>query len=372
MAGAKKLRFGIVGMSSDHVWAMGDGLAALPEVELVAGAEGYAELREQATQRWGLSRTYADYGALLEREELDGILVCTDNASKADIAEAAARRGIHVYQDKPMAANLAQAERVLRAVDASGITLMVAYHSAFSPLYTQVKGLIGKGAVGSVYLARGVTGHAGPVEFGCSQYFCEWLFDKQRNGGGAFVDEACYLVDGFVDYLGRIVEVSAFTAQIGYRDYLPADVEDNSVAIVRFASGALGILDAKWGQIGPAPVRTSYHGSRGTLTTGPTGTELFSMAAPSVPDDWEVIDLQSRPSFGRQMPGLQGWRAPSPGAAGSGSGGAEQRYFVDCLLNGRPIEGAASPKVARDVQEVIEAVYQSAASGRAVRLSVGG
>ena len=47
----QKIRFGVVGMSSDHVWTMGDGLAALPEVELVTGAEPYPELRERATEQ---------------------------------------------------------------------------------------------------------------------------------------------------------------------------------------------------------------------------------------------------------------------------------------------------------------------------------
>ena len=370
MADSPKLRFGVVGMTSDHVWAMGDGLAALPTVELVAGAEPYPELRERATQRWGLQRTYADFQTLLDREELHAILVCTDNASKADVAEAAARRGVHVYQDKPIAATLAQANRVARAVDESGITLMVAYHSAFNPLYGEVKRLLDDGAVGSVYLARGVTGHGGPVEFGCSKYFCEWLFDKERNGGGTFVDEACYLLDGFLHYLGGVVEVSAFTAQMGYRDYLPANVEDNSVAILRFANGALGVIDAKWGQVGPAPVRTSYHGNRGTLINGPRGTELYSTVEGLDVPGWEQIDLTSVSSFGRTAPGLRGWRAPSGPFPGSGSAGNEQRYFVDCLLNQRPIDGAASVKVARDTQEVIEAVYRSAETGRAVRLPI--
>src|SRR4029453_205374 len=102
MATGRKLRFGIVGMTSDHVWGMGDGLAALPEVELVAGAEPYRELRDRATQQWNLQRTYEDFHTLLDREELDAILVCGDNASKADVAEAAAQRKVHLYQDKPM------------------------------------------------------------------------------------------------------------------------------------------------------------------------------------------------------------------------------------------------------------------------------
>src|SRR5437763_10472303 len=163
MTEVRKLRFGIAGMTSDHVWSMGDGLAALPEVEMVAGAEPYPELRERAAQQWSLQRTYEEHGAMLEREELDAILVCGDNAGKAEIAEAAARRGIHVYQDKPMAATLAQADRILRAAETSGITLMVAYHSAFNTTYDQVRRLISAGAIGPVYLARGATGHAGPA-----------------------------------------------------------------------------------------------------------------------------------------------------------------------------------------------------------------
>src|SRR5436190_709178 len=308
MAETRKLRFGIAGMTSDHVWSMGDGLAALPEVEMVAGAEPYPELRERAARQWGLQRTYEEYGTMLDREELDALLVCGDNAGKAEIAEAAARRGIHVYQDKPMAATLAQADRILRAVESSGITLMVAYHSAFNPTYDQVKQMIGAGAIGGVYLARGVTGHAGPAEVGCSKYFCEWLFDKERNGGGAFVDEACYLVDTFVDYLGAVTEVSAFTAQMGHRDYLPADVEDNAVAILRFANGALGVIDSKWGQIGPAPVRTSYHGVQGTITNGPSGTELYSTTGPAVPEGWEAIDLAGRTGNYRAPDNLAAWK----------------------------------------------------------------
>jgi predicted dehydrogenase len=364
----KKLRFGIVGMTSDHVWFLGDDLASLPEVEIVAGAEPYPELRERATSQWGLQRTYEDYTTLLAKEDLDAILVCGDNASKPAIVEAAAARGVHVYQDKPMGATLADADRSLRAVDASGITLMVAYHTAFDPQYAPMKALLTGGAIGRPFLARGVSGHGGPLEYGCTTYFCEWLFDRTRNGGGTFVDEACYLVDTFLDCLGPIAEVSAFTTQIGHRDYLPPGVEDSAVAILRFTSGALGIIDSKWGQVGPAPVRVSYHGTQGTLVQSVRGTELFSTAHPTPPDGWEPVDMAVLGHFYGQAPGLLGWRLPPTKATGDSRGAAEPRYFVDALLAKHAISGPTSPRVARDTQEVIEAVYRSAETGRAVVL----
>src|SRR5437667_5018527 len=73
IGGGRRLRFGIAGMTSDHTWGMGDGLAALPEVELVAGADPHEVLRQRASQQWGLQRTYADFGKMLASEELDAL-----------------------------------------------------------------------------------------------------------------------------------------------------------------------------------------------------------------------------------------------------------------------------------------------------------
>ena len=278
---ARRLRFGIAGMSSDHVWGMGDGLAALPEVELVAGAEPYPELRQRATAQWGLARTYESFTTMLDQEELDAVLVCTDNASKAEVAEAAGPlAGCTCTRTSPWPPRWPRPSASCAPPRSPGSPSWWPTTPPSARSTTRPKALIQAGAIGRVYLARGVTGHGGPREFGCSEYFCEWLFDAHRNGGGAFVDEACYLLDAFVDYLGPVVEVSAFTAPIGHRDYLPPGVEDNAVAILRFASGALGVIDAKWGQVGPAPLRTSYHGVQGTLISGPAGTDLYSTAAP--------------------------------------------------------------------------------------------
>lgn len=371
MPNRTKIRVGLVGLSSDHVWAMGDGLAAQPEVEIVTAAEAYQELREKVMARWNVKSTYADAASMFANEAIDAILICGDNASKADIVEVAAARKIHVYSDKPMAATLAQANRIVKAVESSGITYMCAYHAAYNSVFDDVKALIDAGAIGKVYLARGVTGHGGPKEFGCSDYFCEWLFDKKRNGGGTFIDEACYLLDCFVHYFGDIAEVSAFTAQMGHRNYLPPDVEDNSVAILRFKNGALGMIDSKWGQVGPAPLRASFHGSGGTITTGSNGTELFSTVDPIVPSTWEPIDVAARAAHGRMPESLKGWRAPDVPRSQTGSNGPEQRHFVDCVLAGRPVTGAASPGTARAVQEAIEAVYRAAESSQVVRLPIG-
>ena len=344
----KKIRFGIVGMTSDHVWGMGRRLGALPAVELVAAADPHEELRNRAREQFGVKALYADDRAMYEKEKVDAVLVCCDNAGKADIVEEASKRGVHVYQDKPMAATLAQADRSVTAAERSGIKLMVAYHNYFGGAYGRVKELLGGGQIGKIYLARGIIGHAGPREVGCDPYFCEWLFDREKNGGGTFVDEACYGLSAFLDYLGPVTEVAAFMTQIGSRDYLPPDVEDNSVALLRFKSGALGVVDSKWGQVGTMPFASSYHGTDGTITVGRRGLNLYSRRAlPENLAGWIEIPVEPE-----SRPGI----------------GSEAEYFVNCVLKDKPIEGAVSARGARATQEVIEAVYRSAATAQAVKL----
>jgi len=354
-----KIRFGVVGLSSDHVWKMGDGLSAQPDVELVAAADADPGLRRRAADRWGLGQTYASGGQLLAARAADAILVCCDNAGKAEIAEAAADCGVHVYMDKPMAANLDQARRIYGAARDSGIQLMVAYHHVFNPFYEDLSRLLRAGLLGTVYLARGVVGHAGPREFGCSEEFCSWLFDARRNGGGSFADEACYVVAEFVDRLGRVAEVSAFTAQIGHHTYLPPDVEDNAVAILRFGSGALGLIDAKWGQAGPSPLFASYHGVDGTLSVFADRAEI-SLRRPAEPGPgWQLAELSGE---------VRTWRRYQSRPADAGWDGREQRYFLHHLSAGLPVEGPTGPALALHVQEVIEAAYTSARTGRAVKV----
>lgn len=363
----RKLRFGVVGLTSDHVWGMGDGLAALPGVDIVAASDGYAELRERSSKQWNIDQTYDSCDELLDTAKPDAILVCCDNAGKAAVVQSAARRGVHVYQDKPMAATLAQARQSAAAARDAGISLMIAYHRAFDPVYAEVSSVLGSGALGTVYLARGVIGHAGPVEFGCSKYFSEWLFDPAKNGGGSLIDEGCYVIDSFVDQLGPVAEVSAFTTQMGTRDYLPPDVEDNAVAIMRFRSGALGLLDVKWGQVGPAPVLTSYHGTTGTLSNVPGRWDLYSTLEASPPDNWEPMEAGNVGGMhGATSTQLHGWRRETPPRGSAGRGGDEQAFFVEKIRNGQPIDGAAGIDIALHTQAVIEAAYESARSGRAV------
>ncbi|NLX37283.1 MAG: Gfo/Idh/MocA family oxidoreductase [Chloroflexi bacterium] len=342
----KRLRMGIAGMVNDHVWFMADATHALPNAELVSVAEPHPELGQQAVERYGLASSYTSYEEMLDNEQLDAVMICSDNADKVKIVTAAARRGIHCYVDKPMSARYAQASEMVAVARKAGIKMMVAYHFFFNSTYNKVKGWIAEGRIGQVYLARASIGHAGPREINLSKYFCEWLEDKERAGGGAWVDEAGYMISAMVDNLGPVTDVSAFMNQQGWRDYLAPDIEDNSAAILKFESGALGVIDSRWGQIGRVPFEQSYHGTDGTIMQG-----------------WDAVRVFSRRSLPADM---QGWLEVPIMRDPRGSG--EAAHFVDTVLAGGDFEGVISPEGACHVQAVIEAGYLSAEQGRAITL----
>jgi predicted dehydrogenase len=348
MADPRPVRIGVVGLTSDHVWSLIGALRGLPAVEVVAVAEPSEALRRRA----GPS-AYRDAESMMDAERPDAILVCAENAAKPHIAITALKQGIAVYQDKPLAATGEQAAVIADAVRRTGGLLMCAFHTAFDPLFDEVGQLVRDGLVGSVQFARGLAGHAGLKATGVSDDFTAWLTDRSRGGGGSFVDQAGYLLTTLVSYLGPVARISGFATTVNPE--IPPGIEDNTAAIVQHASGALAAIDTRWGQIGPTPLKYSFHGTTGTLCVYADRYELVTTAA-SGPEGWEPIAAP---------PGLTGWRSA---VIPRGGYDAEAAHFVAALRGEVPLRATVSAPSALHVQRVIDAYYESVATGRAVNI----
>ena len=351
MADPRPLRIGVAGLISDHVWSLIGSLRALPAVEVVAVAEPSAALRRRATDAVAGIIEYQEPEAMLAAERLDGVLVCADNAAKPGIAVAALARGVAVYQDKPLAATGEQAAVIADAVQRTGGLLMCAFHTAFDPLFDEVGQLVREGLVGTVQFARGLAGHAGLKATGVSDEFAAWLTDRNRGGGGSFVDQAGYLLTTLVSYLGPVARISGFAATVNPE--IPAGIEDNTAAIVQHAGGALAAIDTRWGQVGPAPLKYSFHGTTGTLSVYADRYELVA-AHGQGPAGWEPMAAP---------PGLTGWRSVVTPRT---SYDAEAAHFVAALRDGAPLRATVTAASALHVQRVIDAYYESVRTGQAV------
>jgi predicted dehydrogenase len=292
------------------------------------------------------------YDALLERADLDAVLVFADNRASAELGARALRRGLPVLVEKPMAADLAGAEALLDAARASGQVLMVNWPTAWRPAIRHGLSLALAGRVGEPVQLSHRGGHAGPREFGCSPEFSAWLYDPVRNGGGALIDYCGYGAVLARVLLGRPRAVTAVSARLRKPDLR---AEDAAVVVLRYPR-TIALLEASWNQVGGEPAfGMVVYGDRGTLIVHqPRATREGQRVAPG---RVEVVT-----DAGSEMLDPP----PLPDAARDGP-----THFLTSIRAGRPVEGLCAPEVGRDVQEVLEAALRASATGRDVELPLG-
>src|SRR5262249_6574529 len=150
------------------------------------------------------------------------------------LTELAAAKRLHVLVEKPMAADLAGADRMLAAVRRAGARLMVNWPFAWWPQMQHALRLARDGELGNLWQVKYRAAHAGPREIGCSPYFCEWLYDPRRNGAGALMDYCCYGAALARCLLGVPARVSAVAGRFVKEDIL---VEDNAVLVMTYPHG---------------------------------------------------------------------------------------------------------------------------------------
>lgn len=344
-----RLRVGILGLSHDHVWSHLAALATGDLGQLVAVADPDPRLRERFESTHGGAAALTSYDALLERPDLDAVLIFADNRASAELGVRALQRRLPVMVEKPMAADLAGAEALLGAARMAGRPLMVNWPTAWRPALRHGLALARDGAVGELVQVSHRGGHGGPREYGCSPQFCAWLYDPARNDGGALVDYCGYGALLCRALLGRPREVTAVAAHLRKADLA---AEDNAIIVLRHRR-ALGLLEGSWTQVGGEPAFAMIaHGDRGTLLVHqPRATRDGQRVGPG-----RVEIATAAGSIVVDPPAL-------PGDERDGT-----THFLSRLRAGRPVEGLCSPEVGRDVQEVLGAALLSSRTGRGVAL----
>jgi len=294
----KKYRAGIIGFGHMHINNVAALYARHPQIEWVACADTHPltpELREAPyTRGWNLKfamkelavpKSYTDYREMLAKEKFDLIIVTSENAQHPAVVEACAAAGVHVCVEKPMAASLADALRMVRACQAAKTTMLVNWPLTWSPQSRKIKELIDNGAIGRVLEIRWRAGHTGPLgpdaaHAGVSETAAPMTgpergatwWHQAAAGGGAMLDYCCYGAMVARWYIGQQA-----TAAIGLKANLDSqwgDADDNAAMIVRFPQ-AMALFEGSW--------TTLDHGvSGGPIVLGTTGTLVMDYASDKV------------------------------------------------------------------------------------------
>jgi predicted dehydrogenase len=214
---------------------------------LVALAGRTAAQTELAAQRYGAQAAYADWRRLLDDKRVGMLINAGPNDVHADVSIAAAARGLHVLCEKPLARSAEEAARMRDAVASAGIVHMTGYNYRFVPAVQLARQLIRDGRLGQIYHFRTRYCDDSMVD---PQVPYGWRHSKAHAGSGVIGDLAAHVVDLARFLVGEIQAVSA-TARIfiGRRPRREGgegtvDVEDALEAVLEFASGAVGTLEA--------------------------------------------------------------------------------------------------------------------------------
>ncbi|MFM2033299.1 MAG: hypothetical protein RLZZ297_2064 [Chloroflexota bacterium] len=258
---ARIVRIGILGLSHDHVWDFLAHRADTPGVEIVAAGDPDPLLRAKATAH-GISTTVADPHDIIGRNDIDAVAIFADNRSSVDLGIAAAQRGLHVFVEKPIAADYAGAVALHAATKRAGVTLMVNWPIAWWPNIQYACQLIERGRIGTLFQVQYRAAHCGPRELGCSPQFVDWLYDPYRNGAGVIMDYCCYGAVLTCLFLGLPSRVTTVAGRLRKHD-LPA--EDNAVMVMQHAT-AISTATASWTQQGHlTSYEPMFYGDKGTL-----------------------------------------------------------------------------------------------------------
>ncbi len=215
--------------------------------------------------------------------------VCTPHPEHWQAAQVALERGVHVIVEKPIAASLADADRMIAAALASGVKLSVIFQRRFWPAVRRAREAVDQGHLGRLILGDCA------VKWRRDQAYYEsapWRGTWNREGGGVLMNQAVHALDTFRWLMGPVDSVHARAANF---THAYVDVEDTVVATMQFSSGALGTLIATLCVDPPVVSQIHIHGDNGSSVgirengeTGAGGTSLWNVRGWPMQADWQL------------------------------------------------------------------------------------
>ncbi|MCI8554528.1 MAG: Gfo/Idh/MocA family oxidoreductase, partial [Clostridiales bacterium] len=328
-------------------------------VEMVAFCDLIPERAEKAAADYGVTgaRVYTDYHELLKEDDIDVVHVCTPNRSHCEITVAALEAGKHVMCEKPMAKTAADAKRMLDAAKKSGKKLTIGYQNRFRTECQLLKRAVDRGDLGEVYFAKAhaLRRRAVPT----------WgvFLNEYEQGGGPLIDIGTHSLDLTLwmmnNYkpkavLGQTFKKLGDQKESGnaWGDWDPKEftVEDSAFGFITMESGATIILESSW--------------ALNTLDVAEAECTLCGTKAGADMKDglrFNLVDL------GRQTikkPDLHaGGVAFFDGSAAPDPAHFEAHSWIDAILN--DTDPVVLPEQAYVVTQILEAIYTSAATGKA-------
>lgn len=296
---------------------------------------------------------YTDLSPVLGRSDIHVVIVTTPSGAHMEPAVAAASAGKHVVVEKPLEITLERCDRIIDACQRHGVQLCTIFPSRFADANQALKSAVKDGRFGRLTLGETTCKWWRP-----QSYYDEggWKGTRALDGGGALMNQAIHNVDLLAWVMGPVTHVTGFTATLAHERI---EVEDTAVGCLRFANGALGVIQATTSVFPGLPKTIAVHGDRGTVVIEQEDVLRWEFAA-ETPGDAEL-----RARFAQKVGASGG--ASNPASISHVYHARQLADFVESITKGRPpmVDG----REGRKAVEIILALYRSAETGRVVELS---
>ncbi len=203
----------------------------IPAGKVVAVADIHEESAKALAREFDIPKVSQDYRDLLMDPEVNAVLICTTTDTHAEIVQAAAAAGKHIFCEKPLALDLREIDKALAAVERIGVILQIGFHRRFDPSFQRLKEAIDRGEIGRPWLLKITSYDPAPPPL---SYI--------RVSGGIFLDMTIHDFDMARYLLGEVDEVFASGAVLVDPEIGIAGDVDTAVVFLRFKTGALGVI----------------------------------------------------------------------------------------------------------------------------------
>ncbi len=292
------------------------------------------------------AKPYHDFDAFLAHRPMDMVAIGTPSGMHAAQGIAAAQRGLHVLTEKPIDISTERADVLIAAAERSGVKLGVMFQDRAKPAIRELRDWVSTGVIGKLLLVDARVKWYRPPEYYSGS---RWRGTLALDGGGALINQAVHTVDLLLWLLGDVVRVQARTATVLHA----IEAEDTAVAIVEFANGALGVLQATTAAYPGYPRRVEITGTEGTV----------------ILEQDRILAANLRTPPPRSSAGIAPDENQSASSAVVSDVRGHQALFQDFL---QAIERDTAPicdgREGRRSIALVEGIYRAAGSGTAVVL----
>jgi len=324
------VRLGLIGCGG-----MGSDLARHARQLDTASVVAVSDVDEERARRLGEelgAKAFTDYNAMLALPELDAVLIASPPFLHRPMVEAAAKAGKHIFCEKPMAPSVADCDAMIYAIERAGVKFQIGHVCRFHATHSKVRELVASGKYGSptTLLVHRIGG-----KWGAHHPSWRW---RRSQCGGVLMEVNAHEIDFMRFVCGDVVAVSAVGGQFLDEQL---DYPDVALVLMRFASGAVGML----------------HSSMASAAGGYGGRVDLTEASILFPQIWggkeSAIEVQPFEGERERIP-LSELRVETPVRA-------EVRAFVEAILN--DTEPPITARDGRAAVEVAEAAYTSIERG---------